>query len=688
VGKTRLALQVAAELLPRFRDGAWLVELAGVVSPDGVREAAVSALGFSGGPGAASGLLDYLHSRELLLILDNCEHLLAPVASLVEQVVRGAPGIRVLATSREGLGVAGEHVRTVPSLELPDVLAGPSQIAACEGVRLFVERAGEASTSYRFTDEDAAAVAELCRRLDGIPLAIELAAARVPALTPAEIATHLDQRFKLLSGGRRAAVPRHQTLRNAIEWSYQLLDPHEQTVLDRLAVFAGGFDLAAVPAVAVAGDPDGIDSLDIVIGLVAKSLVVAEPAGGTTRYRLLETVRDFGWEHLQARGDSQGVARRHAEYFAEFARNAGAGLKGPQEAEWRRRVEREVANLRAALAWAVAAGEVRLALEPVSDLAVFGDGVAPYGLLAESAARLAEDHPLAPVALGAACFAACLQGQIDAAWPLAQEARDRAASLGRSPEGLWVRCRVANAFCVTGAYDTTGIADFQDQWLHDARELGDPWSLNEALTTLAGLPNTERAIAAGEEALALGRQLAPSRVAFAAVELAANIAQRDPGRAKELRQEAAAAANLAGNYWVDHVTSIYLIRSHLDSGDFKAAADTALVAIERSLARRLPGHAIQFVSYLAGAMAKLPLVEAALVTAAWSDQHGIPITSDNAFWSSYGGTELCHIRDAQSPAELERMSRTAASLDDFALAQFAREHLAQLSSQGPGTTIR
>jgi hypothetical protein len=241
---------------------------------------------------------------------------------------------------------------------------------------------------------------------------------------------------------------------------------------------------------------------------------------------------------------------------------------------------------------------------------------------------------------------------------------------------------------VTGAYDTTGIEDFADQWLHDARKLGDPWSVNEALTTLAGTPNTEAAIAAGEEALALGRQLAPSRVAFAAVELAANIAQRDPARAKELRQEAAAAANLAGNYWVDHVTSIYLIRSHIDSGDYKAAADTALVAIDRSLARQLPGQAIQFVPYLAGAMANLQSVEAALVTAAWADQHGLPITSDSAYWSLYGGTELCHIRDAQSRAELERMSRTAAALDDSALAHFAWEHLAQLSSQPPEATIR
>jgi predicted ATPase len=693
VGKTRLALQVAAELLPRFRDGAWLVELAGVVSPEGVPEAAASALGLGSGPTVAPGLLEYLGSRELLLILDNCEHLLAPVASLVEKVVRAAPRVRVLATSREGVGVAGEHVRTVPSLQLPDASAGPSQIAACDGVRLFVERAGEASASYRFTDGDAAAVADLCRRLDGIPLAIELAAARVPALTPAEIAEHLDQRFKLLSAGRRAAVARHQTLRNAIEWSYQLLEPHEQTVLDRLAVFAGGFDLSAAQAVAAADTADAFDVLDIMIGLVAKSLVVAEAGGSTTRYRLLETMRDFGWEHLQARGDSAAVARRHAEYLAEFARNAGAGLRGPQEAQWRQRVEREMANLRAALAWAVAAGDIRLALEPVSDLAVFGDGVAPYGLLAESAARLAEDHPQAPIALGAACVAAVLQGQIEAAWPLAKEARARAATLERSPEGLWVRCLVASATSVTMAYDPAGLEDYNqygEQWLHDARELGDPWSLNAALTfmtALAGVGNTDKAIAAGEEALDLARHLAPSRVAIAAVILAANVAPGDPLRSEELLQEAAAAAKLAGNDWVDYVTSLYSIRLHVGTGNLKAAAETAAVAIERSRARKLSGHTIQFVTLLACVMANLPSTEGALLLAAWVDQHGVAIKDDNPFLATCGGTHLIALRAQQSAIDLERIARMANSLDESAVAQFAKEHLVHLSPLAPETTI-
>lgn len=296
VGKTGLALQAAAELVPTFRDGAWLVELAGVGSADAVQDTVASSLGISGRTGAPGGsIAEQLRSQEVILILDNCEHVLAPVAQFVDEVIHVAPGVRVLATSREGLGVGGEQLWAVVSMELPSPDEEPVVIASTDAVRLFVERAREASAAYSFSDDEATAVAESCRQLDGIPLAIELAAARVPALTPAEIAADLDHRFKLLTGGRRSALPRHQTLRNAIEWSYQLLEQDEQVVLERLSVFAGDFDLSAAQAVASSGDIGSLDVLDHLARLVAKSLVVAEPHGAVTRYRLLETVRDFCW---------------------------------------------------------------------------------------------------------------------------------------------------------------------------------------------------------------------------------------------------------------------------------------------------------------------------------------------------------------------------------------------------------
>ena len=681
VGKTRLALQLAADVLPSFRDGAWFVELAGVVSADGVQDATGTVLGFLGGTGLAAGLVEYLRPKELLLILDNCEHLLSPVADFVEQVVRSAPGVRVLATSREGLGVSGEYLRTVPSLELPGLNDTTEGIQASDAVRLFNERAQEASAGYELTARDAPVVAELCRRLDGIPLAIELAAARVPALTPSEIAAHLDRRFRLLTGGRRSAVTRHQTLRNAMEWSYELLVPEEQIVLARLSVFSGGFDLCAAQAVAFTDAIEPVDVLDIVSRLVSKSLVVAEARDGTTRYRLLETVRDFAWEQLQAGAATEEVARKHAEFFAGFARDAGSGLRGPDEAEWRQRVEREVDNLRAGLSWAVAAGDVDLALKPVSDLAVLGDGLAPYGLLAESAARLAEDHPLAPVALGAGCWAATMQGDFDRALQLAGEARRSAERLDRTPEGLWVRCRVANATCVATFFDPEGYEDALSSWLNDARELGDSWCLGEALTfgVGGGIADLDEGIAAGEEALLITRAIgAPSRVAFAAVFLAARLANRDPQRKDALLHEAATASKKAGNDWVDYVTMNALTQLHVRTGNLRAAAETAITGFENSLSNRAGGHVVQFVGMLTCVLAAAGDEDGAMVLAAWAEQRGL---ANPATTFPIAADDLANTLARRSPDELERIAQNAASLDDAGVARFAHERVTALSTR-------
>ena len=247
VGKTRLALAVAAEVAPEYRDGAWLVELAGVRDPDGVPDAVVATFGLqpSGGRSATETLLEFLRGKQLLLVLDNCEHLLRVVADLVGSVMRGCPDVRMLATSREGLNVAGEHMLGVPSLGMADEGADLETVAGCDAVVLFVDRARAVRAGFALDDTNVAAVAQVCRRLDGIALAIELAAARVAMLTPNELARRLDQRFRLLAGGQRGVVERHQTLRAAIDWSYDLLSEAEQVLLARLAVFVGGFSLEA-----------------------------------------------------------------------------------------------------------------------------------------------------------------------------------------------------------------------------------------------------------------------------------------------------------------------------------------------------------------------------------------------------------------------------------------------------------
>ncbi|HEV2370042.1 MAG TPA: adenylate/guanylate cyclase domain-containing protein, partial [Acidimicrobiales bacterium] len=274
VGKTRLALQVAADLVDRFGDGAWFVELAPVGAPESFSDAVAQALGVRPRPGASldEAVLDFLHDKALLLVLDNCEHLLAAAAGFVDVVVRQAPEVRILSTSREGLGLAGERTITVASLEVPPPDSPIDAVLVSESVRLFIERAREVNGAFSPSGADAGVVANLCRRLDGIPLAIELASARASGMTPTEILGHLDGRFRLLTRGRRTATTRHQTLRNTLDWSYDLLEEAERTVLRRLAVFAGDFSLASAEAVVADDDLDAFEVVDHLVRLVEKSL--------------------------------------------------------------------------------------------------------------------------------------------------------------------------------------------------------------------------------------------------------------------------------------------------------------------------------------------------------------------------------------------------------------------------------
>ena len=357
VGKTRLALQVAGEVLPTFVDGAWLCELAATNDADLLAQVVVAALAVQSRPGRslAESVCDYLSGKQALIVLDNCEHLLDAAAELAEAILLAAPGVRVLATSREPLGVAGERLLGVPSLDVTSASESSLEaIAACEAVQLFMDRAAATRSGLELDATNAEAIMEICRRLDAIPLAIELAAARVTSMSPPEIAGLLDERFRLLTGGRRRGVERHQTLRAAVEWSYSLLDERERVVFDRLGVFAGSFDADA--ATAVAGDDElaAWDVRDALDDLVAKSMVVLDDSpDATTRYRLLETLRRYALERLDDTGRTEEHRRRHAEHYAAFAEAAGPGLEGSDEAAWVGRFGAELDNLRAAVAWAL-----------------------------------------------------------------------------------------------------------------------------------------------------------------------------------------------------------------------------------------------------------------------------------------------------------------------------------------------
>ncbi len=356
-GKSRLALQVANGEIGRFQHGVWLVELAALADPALVPQAAASALRIDEQTGRTltDVLADSLRPKSLLLVLDNCEHLLAACASLIDALLRVCPGVRVVATSREALGVPGETIWRVPSLSVPDLTRLPAhdQLMQYEAVRLFVERAASSHRGFRMTEGNGRAVAQVCHRLDGIPLAIELAAARVQALAVEQIAARLDDRFGLLTGGSRTGLPRHRTLQAAMDWSYDFLSERERAVLGRLSVFAGGWTLEAAEAVCAGDGVEPSEVLDALTSLVDKSIVNVETQGGEARYRLLETVRQYARDRL---GDSEGAAvvhGQHRDWYLALAERADPGLRGPDQTAWSQRLEAEHDNLRSALEWSM-----------------------------------------------------------------------------------------------------------------------------------------------------------------------------------------------------------------------------------------------------------------------------------------------------------------------------------------------
>ena len=360
-GKTRLALEVARTALEHYPDGAWLVELAPVADPALVPHLVATAVGVREGTGqtVTGALTNVLRERHLLLILDNCEHLLDACVHLVDDLVRSCAYLQVLATSREALGLTGEIAWRVPSLRVPDLQLPLtlSELGSTPAVQLFVERVTAVQPHFALTERNAAAVVQICRRLDGIPLALELAAARVPALTPEQIAARLDQRFRLLTGGSRGALPRQQTLRATLDWSYDLLAEPERLLLNRLAVFAGGWSLEAAEVVCADERIEQGDILDLLAQLVSKSLVLADEGGdGAARYRLLETVRQYARERLLMAGEAKAMHLRHAEYFQAFGESLEPGVMYPRGSiiptrEVLDQLEHEQDNLRSGLRW-------------------------------------------------------------------------------------------------------------------------------------------------------------------------------------------------------------------------------------------------------------------------------------------------------------------------------------------------
>ncbi len=361
VGKTRLALRMAEGLVEEYLDGVWLVDLATLSDQALVLQTAASILGVREAPNypLSETLLSFLAQKKLLIILDNCEHLTSACAAFAEMVLRRCSDVKILATSRVPLEVSGEAVWSVPPLSFPDPRRLPplETLAEYEAVKLFLERTASIQPAFTLRPDNAAPVAAICQRLDGMPLAIELAAARTSAMTVQQIASRLDDRFRLLTGGSRTALPRHQTLRGAIDWSYGLLADKERVLLRRLSVFAGGWTLEAAEGVCSDGGVEELEVLDTLTQLAFKSLILVGEHSGSVRYRFLETVRQYAGDRLGESDEEAAVRRRHREWYLAFAERAEQELAGPRQASWFDTVEAEHDNLRAALEWSLQAGE-------------------------------------------------------------------------------------------------------------------------------------------------------------------------------------------------------------------------------------------------------------------------------------------------------------------------------------------
>ena len=357
-GKTRLALQVAAELIDHFRDGVWLVDLAPLSDPALVTPSVASVFKVQEGPSRplVEGVCNYLRSRQVLLVMDNCEHLIAACARLAEILLLASPGSRILATSRESLGLSGETVWRVPSLSVPSPQGTSTEaVARSEAACLFIDRATAVVPTFTISDANAPVVEAICRRLDGIPLAIELAAARMKVLSVEQISERLNDRFRLLTGGSRTAVARQRTLEAAVDWSYNLLSKIERRFFCRLSVFVGGWTLEAAEIVCAGGAIKKAQILDLLSNLVDKSLVSSDDdATGHRRYRFLETVRQYGREHLLRLGDAEQVRHRHLDFFLTLARRAEPQLTQADQGAWLTHLQLDHDNLRSALEWSLA----------------------------------------------------------------------------------------------------------------------------------------------------------------------------------------------------------------------------------------------------------------------------------------------------------------------------------------------
>ncbi|HYR51653.1 MAG TPA: protein kinase [Candidatus Dormibacteraeota bacterium] len=519
-GKTRLALRVARDLLEGCADGVWFVDLAPLSDPSLVPQAVASALSLKevAGKSLKETLADHLVGKSLLLVLDNCEHLVGASARLVADLLYTCPGLHVLTTSREALHVPGEVVWSIPSLKVPGAsdlgAASWQRLREFESVQLFVARAEAVHSLFSLGENNGPAVAQICRGLDGIPLAIELAAARVGALPPQEILTRLEDRFRLLTKSSRGVIERQQTLRAAIDWSHDLLSDPERGLFRRLGIFAGSFGLEAAEIVCSGDGVDRSEVLDLTTKLFEKSLLVAEEdSRGTGRYRLLETLRDYARERMKAAQEDSALRRRHSEYFLSVVEQSEAELQGPDQARWFHRLDSDHENIRVAIMAAIGEREHAIASRYCGSLwrfwwvrGMWAEGRTKLGEVLEGesppgAARLKVLHGAAVLARG--------QGAYDEAESLLHQGLEMARAQGEERSAASMLHELGNIANQHG--NLSKASSFYEESLAISRKLGDERGASSSLHNLGVVAQSQRNYRLAqnlyEEALAMHRAL-------------------------------------------------------------------------------------------------------------------------------------------------------------------------------------
>jgi predicted ATPase/class 3 adenylate cyclase len=618
VGKTRVGVRLARVLLGQFEDGAWIVECGTLTDPDLVLPSVVSTLGLTepAGRSLLASIVDHLRGKRLLLLLDDCDPVLGVCAELAEALVRSCSAVRVVVTSREALGVPGEAILPIASLATPE--GGPTVAARdlleVDACRLFAERARAVQPAFTITDQNARSVAQLCRRLDGIPLALELAAARVRALPVEQIAARLDDRFRLLTAGSRAAVPRHQTLRATIDWSYDLLTEPERIVLRRLSVFAGGATLEAAESVC-AGDPvDPYDLLDLLGRLVEKSLVATDPTSAEARFRLLETVREYARGRLVEADEAGPTQRRHRDWYVALVDEVSpAFFRGPEPAEALRRLDREHDDLRAALEWCLdQPGEGRAGLRIAAGLwrywEIRGHVTEGRGWLARMAEAVGDEvSALRADALTGAGNLALMQGDFRAASTFHEASLALHRRLGDQRSVAYAANNLANAALQLG--DHARARSLYEEAITLTREMGDVRGAAFGSINLADVLAREGDVVAAqdlqEEILVSIRQLGDRWTEAFALDTFALASGRsgDPATARSLHVEALAILEEIGDR-----RGVARVLTHLASLALSADdTDRARGLFRQSLAIRqelgdMPGLA-SAMENLAGAVA-------------------------------------------------------------------------------------